>query len=191
MKRLGHLLGLLVLASTLACGGGGDSGTDRGVFNDSGGSNNLAGDMTPDESNPGSGDVSVETSGTSGNLVTVAFTVTDTVDVYGAAFDVVFDPSMIEFASWSPGRLLEHSGETASYQISSAVTGSVVVGASRQGSTTGANASGTERLVELTFRTIAAGSSTLTFQNSVLLNSQSPPQNIAGISWHGGTFTAN
>jgi hypothetical protein len=191
MKRFASLLGLLVLATTLACGGGGDSGTDRGVFNDSGSSNNLAADMTPDEPNPGSDDVSVETVGTSGNLVTVAFTVTDTSDVFGAAFDVVFDPSMIEFAGWSPGRLLEHSGETAAYQVSSAVAGTVVVGASRQGSATGSTASGTERLVELTFRSIAAGASGLTFRNSVLLNSQSPPQTIGGISWHGGTFTAN
>jgi len=188
MRRVGLVSSLVLFLVATACGGGGDRSAVPGG---PGGSSNLAGSLTPDQPTPPPGSVSMQSAATSGNLVVVRFDVTDPSDVYGAAFDVVFDTAMAEYVTWAPGTLLESGGQSVAYQVSNASAGRVVVGASRSGSSSGATATGSQALITLTFRVIEAGTSTLGFQSATLLDSQSPPQPIPGTTWAGATLVAN
>ncbi len=107
--------------------------------------------------------------------------------VFGAAFDAVFDPAVIEFTGWDPGSALEADGGTATYLVQSD-PGRVEVGASLQGGQ-GAGVPGTRPLILLTFRLLEEGNSGLEFENASLLDDGPPlPQPISGLSWFGGTF---
>jgi hypothetical protein len=189
MRTLAIITTLLALIFALGCGGGDEA--DPGIGGGSGGSNNLAGSLTPDEPNPGSDSVSMQPGATSGNLVVIECTVTDPTDVFGVAFDVTFDPAMAEYVSWAAGRLLEQSGQTVAYQVSNSAPGRLVVGASRAGSATGATASGDQVVIELTFRVLQPGSSTVGYGNGSLLDAHSPPQVIGGVTWHAATLLGN
>jgi len=178
------LLGLTVLC--LACGGGG--GTDE-VVGSGGGSSTLTLAFTPTQPSPGPNTVSAARQSSSGNTVTLAVNVTDTNNIYGAAFDLVFDPSVAQFVSWSAGSLLETGGQSVNYIVDQPSSSRLVVGISRTGNAPTVNASGTQPLVRLTFRAIQTGSGALAFQNAALVDNQ--PADLPGISWAGGTLTAN
>jgi len=189
MRTLAIITTLLALMFALGCGGGGEE--DSGIGGGSGGSNNLAGSLTPDEPNPGPGSVSMQPGATSGNLVVIECTVTDASDVFGTAFDVTFDPTMAEYVSWAAGDLLEQGGQTVAYQLSVSAPGRLVVGASRAGSATGSTAGGNRIVIELTFRVLQPGSSVVNYDNASLLDAQSPPQAIGGVTWHAATLVGN
>lgn len=188
MRTLAIITTLLALVFALGCGGGGD---DSGIGGGSGGSNNLTANLIPEEPGPGSGSVSMQPGALSGNLVVIECTVTDANDVFGAAFDVTFDPTTAEYVSWAAGDLLEQGGQTVAYQVTNSAPGRLVVGASRAGSASGSTASGNRVVIELTFRVIAPGSSDVNWDNASLLDAQSPPQAISGVNWYAARFVAN
>jgi len=101
---------MLTLTVTISCGGGGDSGPTGG------GTTIVAADFTPTELNPGANTVSALGSSSS-NIVTLSVMVTGTAGVYGASFDLVYDPDVVEFAGYSPGNLLENGGQQVTAQI--------------------------------------------------------------------------
>jgi hypothetical protein len=189
MYRKTSLTGLLLTALALGCSGGSES--QSGVVpGPGGGSTNLAGSFSGSAPNPGPDTVSMTESGTNGNLVTVAIQVTDTGGVFGAAFDVAYDPAFVEYFSWARGSLLESDGGIAIFQVTD-VGGRVTVGASRIG-TTSVDAVGSQSLILLTFRVIQAGSSTGDFATASLLEvTGATPEPIGGINWSGGSFSAN
>jgi hypothetical protein len=175
---------LLVIAATACSNGSADPAPGPG-------SNNLIAGFTPQLSNPGPNTMSAAEAGIAAELVTVAIQVTDTANVFGSAFDLVYDPNLATFMSWSAGSLLEQGGNSPLYQVNATASGRLVVGASRTGSGTGANASGTVTLIHLTFRMDGAGSSSLDFQNTSVEDDSNPPQPIPGMSAGGGTLIAN
>jgi len=187
MRRLRLLTILLILATaaSVSCGGGGDSAPGGG-----GGTTIYSGSFTPDNANPGANTVSVAGSGNT-NIVTLWINVSGTNDVSGAAFDVNFDPTMVQYAGWSPGQLLEQGNHQVTYQLNSQQSGRVIVGVSRTTAGTGANATVATPIIVLQFRVTRAGSSSLGFENADLLNSANPPVAKSGISFSGGTLTAS
>ena len=117
-------IAILTLTVTISCGGGGgDSSTG-------GGSTIVAADFTPTDLNPGANTVTVQGSASS-NIVTLSAMVTGTAGVYGASFDLVFDPGVAEFAGHSPGNLLETGGQQVTYQVNAQQAGRVIVGVAR------------------------------------------------------------
>ena len=176
-------IAILTLAMTVSCGGGG------GDDSIGGGSDIVAADFTPTDLNPGANTVSALGSSSS-NIVTLSVMVTGTAGVYGAAFDLVYDPGVVEFAGWSPGNLLETGGQQVTYQVNANQAGRVIVGVAR---TTGAgiDAGVSTALIQLRLRATSSGTSPIRFENADLLNSNNPPTEIVGIAFTGGTLTAN
>ena len=168
-----------------ACGGGGDGGGDAVT---SGPSSALKASFVAEQLSPGSGAISMAQYTAVGDLVTVNFRVTDTNGVYGSAFDVIYNPALVRYEDWASGVLLEQGGQSPNYTIQVPQAGRVVVGASRNGNVSGANAVGTRVLVRLVFRGTAVGSSPISFQAASLIDDQFPPEEITGTSWFGGTL---
>jgi hypothetical protein len=185
MRHVNGMVTGLVIACLLGCGGGGSG--------DGGPSNNYAGSFTPDTQSPGAN--TVYTTGTSGSgsnasLVTVNVIVNDTADIYGASFDVTFDPSKAQFVNYSAGELLEFGGQSVSYQVNATTPGRLVVGVARTSGGLGVTVTDARILIRLTLRVTDAGASAVRFGNPALLNSQNPPTPKSGIAFFGGTLTA-
>lgn len=192
MRQTSSVFTIIMVAAALGCSGGGE-GAASVVGGGGGGSTTVAGFFSSADPSPGANTVS--TTGTSGsggsaNLVTLNVNVTGTNDVFGAAFDLQFDPAMAEFVNWTAGNLLETGGQNVTYQVNATQPGQVVVGASRTGGTSGTNAAGTVTLIRLTLRVTQAGSSLVTLENGALYGSQST-QAMPGIAFSGGTLAAN
>ncbi len=178
--RLSGLLIALLLAAT-ACGSSGGGG---GVVTPS-----LAASFTADQPSPGPDMVSLDEGSKTGNLVTVEIQVTDISGVYGAAFDLTYDPSMATFENWFSGSLLEQGGQTPAYQVNATQSGQLVISVTRQGNVGGANAVGTVTLIRLVFRVTQTGSSSISFPGiPTLLDAQTQPQPIFVSDWFGGTI---
>ncbi len=145
--------------------------------------------FVPALASPAPQSVSVAETAVAADSMTLAVNVTQPGEpVFGAAFDAVFDPTVIEFIGWDPGSALEADGGTATYLVQSD-PGRVEVGASLQGGQ-GAGVPGTRPLILLTFRLLEEGNSALGFENASLLDDGPPlPQPISGLSWFGGTFS--
>ena len=176
----------LVLALVaVGCGGGGDS--SGGTV---GGSTGLAADFTASVAAPGAKTVSLQKGTVNGDVITLQVTLTDTTNVYGIAFDLLYDGAKAQYLSWSAGSFLETGGNTPTYQVASPTDGRVVVGASRSGNAGGVNASGTKTVINLNFRVQQAGDNALSFTQGAVYDPSNPPQAISGITWSGGTLTA-
>jgi hypothetical protein len=193
MKRFNPALLIIpVLAVLMGCGGGGDGGGE-GVIGGGGGSSNLVVTLTPDEPNPTSNTVSVTSAPGSGggNLIVVQLDVTGTNSLFGASFDITYDAAAVTYIDWNAGTALETGGYAVSYQAATSPAGRLIVGASRTGGAPGVDIVATTPLVYLTFQVTQPGTFALTFENAELLNAQSPPQSMSGLSWYGGTLVAN
>jgi len=183
MHRFGTIALWVLVVAVVGCGGGGSSPSP---------STNFQGSFTPDAQNPGANTVyTTGTPGTGGNagLVTLHVYVNNTSDIYGASFDLVFDPAMAQFVNWSAGQVLEFGGQSVTYQINASSPGRVVVGVARTSGGVGVTVPDAAVLIHLTLRVIDAGSSTIQFTDPALLNSQNPPQPKTGVAFFGGTLT--
>lgn len=183
-------LGLLL---TVACGGGSGGGSTP-IGGGTGGSTNLVLSFQPAQTNPGPKTISMaEVPGPADDQVVVRVSVTDTADVFGAAFDLLFDAAQVEFVQWTAGSLFESAG-TAIYQVTEVVPGQLVFGISCAGCSGGVDVSGSNPLIDLVFRVRDANTtgSSLSIAAESLLDSQPPePGAIAGLSWFGGQLVAN
>jgi hypothetical protein len=177
----------LVVCLSFACSGGG--GADEGGNDDGGVTGDLTASFTPDTTAPGANTVSTSEDEASGDLVTIEVSITDTDDVYGAGFDLVYPVSIAAFVNWSPGSLLEAGGHNVNYIVDQPVSGRLVVVATRSGSTAGADVSATEPLIRFTFRATEAGSGLVEFENMVVQNEQL--QDLPITAWAGGTLAAS
>ena len=125
-----------------------------------------------------------------GFSVTVSIVVSNISGLYGAAFDVSFNPQILSFVSAQKGTFLEQGGTTS---ILSTVNpaGNLIVGYSILGTSAGVSGSGT--LVTLTFHAISAGTSILNFKNNALCNANS----LSGCTiitptvWNSGTIVVS
>jgi len=183
---------VIVLGSlVLGCSGG--ASPDRSGVVSGGQQPSVTGSFTADEPNPGADTVSLAQQQVSNDVITLRVNVTDTSGVFGAAFELQYDPSMVSFQTSAPGTLLEQGGQTVTYNVATSSPGRLVVAVQRQGtSASGANAQGTVSLVRLTFRLLGTGTSGIDFMSSpALYDAQATPQPLPGIDWYGGTFAAN
>jgi hypothetical protein len=174
---------LSLLTSTLACGGGGGAGGDGGVV-----TSNLTPSFVADPVDAGGGAVSMAEASVAGDLITVAIQVRDADDIYGAAFDITYDPSMATYDGWAPGTLLEQDGNVPNYAVEAPQAGTIVVGASRTGNVPGVEAGKGSTLVRLTFRVLQPGNSRISFRSASLTDNKIPPGEIVGLSWVGGSL---
>ena len=181
--RVSILLPIAALAGAVACGGGGGGGGGSVV------TPTLSAGFVADQPSPGPNTVAMAQGTKANDVITVNVDITDTSNVFGAAFEVVYDSVHATYLGYSAGSALEAGGNTPVYTVSNASTGRVVVGAARTGGTT-TNVSGTVPLIRLQFQVKASGSFPVTVQNSSLYDNQQPtPQSLAGISWFAGALT--
>jgi hypothetical protein len=181
---------LMMMLCVTACGGSGGDGAAAGgtVPIPSG----LAATFTPAQSSPGPDTVALAGGTTSGDEITVMVNVTNTDTIYGAAFELLYDPSLVTFRRHRAGSLLEQGGHTPFYQASTPVAGRLVVAATRQGNVPAVNVTGTDPLIELTFRMNTAGVSDLSFiPSAALFDDNIQPQPLPSLSWYGGSLAGN
>jgi hypothetical protein len=188
MRRISLLV--LVTAFSLAgiaCGGSGEGSATNVV--DPGPS--VSASFEADLPAPGLETVSMREASRSHDVVTVRIDVTGATDLYGAGFDVTYDPTTAQYVGYSPGTALERSSSgSVIYQIDNGEPGRVVVGVALVGSgVQGVNIPGTAPLVHLTFRMLDTGAAPVAFEGQpALFDDQPTPQPIAGTSWFGGTL---
>lgn len=106
-----------------------------------------------------------------------------------AAFDVTYDPAVIEFQNAVEGAFLSKGGsEATSLQVAlqNAGQGRVVVGLTRLGPIGEVSGNGT--LLTLTFKAVGPGATTLAFTNPKGLKN-SANQDVAIGAWEDGTVT--
>src|SRR3989344_2911254 len=126
-----------------------------------------------------------------GSQFTVTVQVGSVTDLFGAAFDLMFNPTVLSFASAQKGIFLEQGAETS---LLTAVNppGDLIVGYSRlavDGVPTGVNGSG--NLMTLTVNALVAGTSGLTFQNMSLCDTTGSECNPIPTTWNNGNVTVS
>ena len=136
-----------VLTTSFACGGGGDD-VASGI---------LTANFTADNPTPAAATVSMQPGSTSATDFAVRIAVTDTNDVYGAAFDITYPPAVISYQSYdSAGSFLRDGGVGApslNFTVDAVSTpGRLIVVATRLGPLSGVNVAGTRDLIILRFR---------------------------------------
>ena len=165
----GFLLGIL-----LACGGGGGGG-DKGVVNlvQCGGATAAA---------PNQVALGCPAQGVDSIAVTVHLGGPTTTDIYGLQFDLVFDPAVVQFEPQAiEGSFLNRDGAATILQagVMQGDPGRLIVAIARQGVPNGLQATNVDQVVMLiSFRRVAAGSTTLSFENAKVVDSslQTIPQ---------------
>lgn len=120
----------------------------------------------------------------------ISINITDVADLFAVAFDLVYDPAILEFVSAKEEGFLRSDGASALFNaklLSDAggnlYPGNLVVGYSRlagSGAIDGKSGSGT--LMTLTFNALGIGNSTLIFQNNHLLD---PEIKEIATNWRG------
>lgn len=191
MKKIVSCLGVVILAALTACSGGGGDITDPGGGGGTGGggSSNVTASFTADNPSPGAKTVSMQEGAHSGSTITVEIRITNTSNVFGASFDVVFNDSMATFTGWGRGTFFESGGHAPNYQVLEAAPGRIVIGVTRLGNVGTSSTSGTETVVKLTFGLTKVGSAGVEIENSSLLDGSVQPQPISGITWSEGTLS--
>ena len=122
--------------------------------------------------------------------MTLNVEVRGTDEVYGGTFDLFFDPTVVRFDAWLAGDLLERSGTVPRYDVIPIQPVHLLVIDSLSGAVSGVDVTTAATLVRMRFVGLAAGATTLEFQGARLLDDQDTPQEIEGLSWHGGTLVA-
>ena len=136
-----------VLTTSFACGGGGGDSAS-GI---------LTATFTADNPTPAAATVSMQPGSASATDFAVRIAVTDTADVYGAAFDITFPSAQIAYLSMdSSGSFLRDGGvgnASLDFTVDSVSTpGRLIVVATRLGALGGVNVVGTRDLIVLRFR---------------------------------------
>ncbi len=168
-----YLIGFLVL---FGCSGGGGS------------------DNSTTEPPPAHSTTKVLVSPASGN-VSNGTTFTRTVEVqnikngFFTAFDVTYDPAIIEFVDATEGVLLNQNGSAQTFfqaALENGGQGRVVVGLTRLGQIGEVSGSGT--LLTLSFKAVGTGTATLVFSNPKGFKNINN-QDLTIDAWENGTIT--
>ena len=147
-----------------------------------------AGVITLDEALPAIVSISPSsTEVTVGSQVTVTVQISNVVDLFGVAFDLFFDPDILEFVSVSEGGFLNSDGDIPPPDTAVNPAGDLIVGYARLPSV---GVSGSGDLLSFTFNSLAGGTSTLDFQTkpeSLVTPNLSP----IPATWDDGLVTVN
>jgi hypothetical protein len=182
--KLGTLVLLVALVAAPACGGGG--GSDSGV---GGSPSPLSASFVPDLTTPGSNTVAMTQASKSSDVVNVWVTLTDTPNVFAAAFEVVFDDANATYLGFTKGAAFEAGGNVPNYTVDGTTNpGRIVVAVARtNGIATTITSS--KAIITLQFRVKQPGTSPVTLQNAALFDAQATPQPIPAILWYAGALS--
>ena len=118
---------------------------------------------------------------------TINVNVANVSSLFGAAFDLIFDPAVLQFVSAQKGTFLEQCGST-NLLTTLDTPGHLIIGYSILGQSTGVSGGGS--LMTITFHSLSVGTSNLTFQNNALCDASSISGcNIIPANWNGGLAT--
>ena len=141
-------------------------------------------------------DISIVPSNTSvspNTQFTVSINISAVSNLFGAAFDMIFNPAILQFISAQKGTFLEQDGVATNLLTVVSPPGDLIVGYSRlaiNGVATGVSGSGV--LMTLTFNALSAGASNLTFQNNSLCDASNPSGcNVILTNWNPGSVTVS
>lgn len=180
-----QILSSLIVAAALlvspACGGSDDEPPATSAA------------FTPLSPTPGSGSITMQPGGVSGNVVRIRIAVKDVAAFFGAAFHVTYDPTTAAYDSMvSTDSFLREAGVSTSFQAALVRPGDLAVAATRlqngAGTVPGVNVA-EEDLIELVFRatTPTAGN---TFNFGTPREVRSPSGGAVTVTWSGGTLTS-
>ena len=149
----------------------------------------VSASFTPDQASPGTNTISLNGSVSGGELYLTVQANAVTGTIFGAAFDLAFNPAILTYIDHSTGGFFEQTG-SATYAVAARSDRLIVGVAAGQ---PGAGASGAGGIVTLHFRAQAAGSSPITFENHALCSSASTTNcdRQPSLSWYGGTYSSN
>jgi hypothetical protein len=119
-----------------------------------------------------------------GSIFSVSVAIADVVNLFGTAFDVLYDPTKLVFVSAEKGHFLENDSVETMKNTAVNPAGTLIVGYSRlavDGIPTGVSGSGA--LMTLTFRALDVGQTTLAFKNNTLINTNTYPENTTQATW--------
>ena len=150
----------LLVIVLLHCSGGGSAGPSGG----GGSSSNIVGSFTPSLAVPTAGDIVLNESTKSGNMVTVEVRLTGITGVRSAEFDLLFDPAQLEFVGDAPGTAFETSGSPVIYVAGANTRGVLTVAVDIAGPGT-VNVGQTRALIGLIFRVRQTGTHAVSFQD--------------------------
>ncbi|HLF85741.1 MAG TPA: cohesin domain-containing protein [Nitrospiria bacterium] len=154
-----------------------------------GGSNNSTTELPPAQSttkvlvSPASGNVS------NGTTFTRTVEVQNIKNGFFTAFDLTYDPAIIEFVDATEGVLLNQNGAAQTFfqvALENGGQGRVVVGLTRLGQIGEVSGSGT--LLTLSFKAVGTGTAILAFSNPKGFKSMSN-QDLTIDAWENGTIT--
>jgi hypothetical protein len=178
IRVLAWLVVVSIAVGLTACGGGGGGGSN---------SSSTSGTFTPDQANPGTDTISLSgaVSGADLYLTVRANSLSDS--IYGAAFDLTFDPALLTYVAYTAGDFFEKSG-AVTYAVATR-SDRLIVGVSGQKP----GASGAGAVVTFHFKAKASGSSATTFENQALCSTASTTvcDRQPSLSWYGGTYSTS
>lgn len=114
--------------------------------------------------------------------------VTGVADIFAIEFTAVFDSSLYAYDGLSTQGSILESGGAAVQALQSGPAGQKLIAISRLGPAGGVNMDG--KLVTVFFRKVAgSGSGALALTGAKVLDSQTPPMQIGGVTWFGATLS--
>jgi hypothetical protein len=183
--KLGTLVLAMALVAAPACGGGGGS-SDSGIGNSP---SPVSASFVPDLTSPGSNTVAMMQASRSNDVVNVWVTLTDTPNVFAAAFEVVFNAADATYLGFTKGAAFEAGGNVPNYTVDGTSNpGRIVVGVARTNGTA-TSITSSKAILTLQFRVKQPGTSQVTIQNGVIFDAQPTPQPIANILWYAGALS--
>lgn len=172
----------VALALACACGGG---GSGRSAGSTVGGTPGVV--FSAQEDNPGPVSAALASGPSQSDTITIELNLVAVSGLRAAGFDVLFDPSAVEYLGWTAGNAFESSNQTPLYVVGSNTPGVLTVGVNMLGPGS-VDVNGTRSLIGMTFRVNRTGVFSLTFQSEALRNTglQTIPA-----TWYAGTLIAN
>lgn len=116
--------------------------------------------------------------------ITLALVANGVTDLYGLALDIRYNTAIVSFDSFASRDFLGNDGTSTSTQVVENPEGTLVIGQSKIGPSQGS--AGTGDLLVLTFRAVAAGSSSISIANQ---GAYDPDGSITSTAFFGGTLT--
>src|SRR5262245_20752992 len=183
--KLGPLVLMMALVAAPACGGGG-GGSDSGV---GGSPTPLSASFVPELTSPGSNTVAMLQASKTNDVVNVYVTLTGTSNVYGAAFEVVFNDTDATYLGFTKGVAFEAGGNAPNYTVDGTSNPGRIVFCVARTNGTATNITASKAILTLQFRVKQSGTSPVALQNGVIFDAQTQPQPIANILWYAGPLS--
>lgn len=138
--------------------------------------------FTPASPAPPANSVSLQQDSTSGARLALDVRLTGVENVAAMAFDLVFNPQVMNFAEFSEGDFFSQGGDVST-QVAENPEGRLIVGVALLGASQGVSGDGVA--ITLVFNAVSNGGNSFSFENAQLVDPDLNP--IAGVQWFGGS----